>query len=184
MIVEEREYARLLGYPWGTLLEGDVRGRAEEAAAWFEAHGRPRVYCVTTPAPGNFGIPNSEIPAHVTITAITAGSEADTEVERLWEAGCVDEAYFLDRYAVAVVEKLAADLGADRRPGTGGIPFEEQWTLFEYIKPLNPEIEMLPSGMLKPKNSLLAVVPFDAETLPNPCVRCGMPDCSYRRTTA
>src|SRR6185295_16286563 len=100
---------------------------------------------------------------------------------RLWEADRVDEAYFLDRYAAAVVEKLAANLGPYQSPGTGKIPFEEQWTLFSYIRPLNPEIEMLPSGMLKPKNSLLAIVPFDAVTTPNPCARCDLPGCSFRR---
>ena len=141
MMVEEREYARLLGYPWGTLLEGDIRSRAEDAAAWYEHHCKPLVYCVES------------------VTAITAGAEVDREVAKLWDAGRVDEAYFLDRYAAAVVEKLAADLGPHQKPGTGDLPFEEQWKLFDVIKPLNPEIEMLPSGMLNPKNSLLAFVP-------------------------
>ena len=205
MIVEEREYARLLGYPWGTSLEGDVRQLAVDAAEWYEQHAKPRVYCVS--------------PADVayTVTAITAGREVDAEVERLWNAGRVDEAYFLDRYAAAVVEKLASDLGPYQSPGTGKLPFDEQWKLFSYIAPLNPEIEMLPSGMLKPKNSLLAIV--GAPPLPlgevarragegssrvalsnphpalraalsqrergcTPCTRCDLAGCSFRRVTA
>jgi hypothetical protein len=171
--VEEREYARLLGYPWGTLLEGDVRSRAESAAAWFETSAKPRIYCQEKVAGGVSG----------TITAVTAGREVDLEVARLWDAGHVDEAYFLDRYAAAVVEKMAADLGPYQSPGTGTIPFDMQWILFEYIKPLNPDIEMLPSGMLNPKNSLLAFVPFDAETTPNPCTRCDLRGCTFRRTS-
>src|SRR3954466_2757258 len=111
MIVEEREYARLLGYPWGTTLEGEIRERAERAAEWFEQNGRPRIYCVSVET-GN-------------VTAITAGREADIEASRLWEAGFLDESYFLDRYAAAVVEKMAADLGPYLSPGTGKMPFEE-----------------------------------------------------------
>ena len=114
---------------------------------------------------------------------ITAGKAVDAEVQQLWDAGKVDEAYFLDRYAAAVVEKLASDLGAHQRPGTGGIPFEEQFTLFSLIAPLQPEMEMLPSGMLNPRNSLLAVVRYDAQTTPNPCTPCQMPNCSFRRRT-
>ena len=172
MIVEEREYARLLGYPWGTSLEGDVRQLAVEAAEWYEQHARPRVYCV------------SPADAAYTVTAITAGREVDAEADRLWNAGRVDEAYFLDRYAAAVVEKLASDLGPYQSPGTGKLPFDEQWKLFSYIAPLSPEIEILPSGMLKPKNSLLALVPFDSKRIPNPCTRCDLVGCTFRRTTA
>lgn len=168
MIVEEREYARLLGYPWGTLLEGEVRSRAEEAAEWYERHCTPLVYCVDA------------------VTAITAGAAVDRETARLWDSGRVDEAYFLDRYAAAVVEKLAAELGPHQKPGTGDLAFEEQWTLFEVIKPLNPEIAMLPSGMLTPKNSVLAFVKRGAPDVQesNPCTKCNMPGCSFRRKTA
>jgi hypothetical protein len=181
VIVEEREYARLLGYPWGTALEGDVRGRAEQAAEWYERHCKPSVYCVS-PADTEY-----------TVTAITAGHHVDIEVDRLWNAGRIDEAYFLDRYAAALVEKLANDLGPYQSPGTGKLRFDEQWRLFSYIAPLNPEIEILPSGMLKPKNSLLALSnPHPAlradlsrrERLWNPCTRCALADCSFRRVVA
>jgi hypothetical protein len=181
VIVEEREYARLLGYPWGTGLEGDVRERAEQAAEWYEHHCEPRVYCVS---PDDRGY---------TVTAITAGREVDAEVDRLWNAGCPDEAYFLDRYAAAVVEKLANDLGPHESPGTGVLPFEEQWKLFSYIAPLNPEMEILESGMLKPKNSLLTIVRAGIlQREPRsrglyarvPCTRCDLAGCTFRRLTA
>jgi len=172
VIVEEREYARLLGYPWGTSLEGDVRQLAVAAAESYEQHAKPRVYCV------------SPAEAPYTVTAITAGREVDAEVDRLWNADRVDEAYFLDRYAAAVVEKLANDLGPYQSPGTGKLPFAEQWKLFSYIAPLNPEIEILSSGMLKPKNSILVIVPFDVKSTPNPCTRCDLAGCSFRRVTA
>src|SRR5262249_7074703 len=132
--IEEREYARLLGYPWGTLLEGDARELAEHAADWYLRYGKPRVYCLTSdrthePKESNQEQRASFLPAF-RVAGITAGLEVDVEVERLWAAGRVDEAYFLDRYGAGVVEKLAADLGPYRSPGTGKIPFEYQWTLF------------------------------------------------------
>src|SRR5690349_6015594 len=123
VIVEEREYARLLGYPWGTPLEGEVLERARTAAEWYEKHGKPRVYCVSD------------------ITGITAGHEVDREVERLWRCDAVDDAYFLDRYAAAVVENLAAGLGELASPGNGSVPFELQWQLYSRLASLNPEIE-------------------------------------------
>jgi hypothetical protein len=167
---DEREYARLLGYPWGRPLEGDVRGRAEQAAEWYRRHGRPRVYL-------------RELDSG-RVAALSAGPEVEQEVDRLWEADRVDEAYFLDRYGAAVVERLARDLGPYRSPGTGGMPFAEQRTLFAHLAPLAPDIEMLPSGMLKPRNSLLVVVPREAGGGGNPCCRCDWQGCSFRRGAA
>jgi hypothetical protein len=102
-------------------------------------------------------------------------------VERLWQDGRVDEAYFLDRYAAGVVERLAAELGACRSPGTGGIPMEEQHTLFSYLAPLKPDIEMFPSGMMSPRNSLLAQVFAFRGSTTNPCRTCDHPGCAFRR---
>jgi len=161
VVVEQREYARLLGYPWGTELEGQVRDLAQQAEAWYACHGNPRVYCV----PGVIGV--------------TAGSEVEVEVQNRWDDGRIDEAYFLDRYAAAVVEKLALDYGCTRRPGTSGVPFEKQFDLFAAIAPLNPEIEMLPSGMLRPKNSLLAS--DGGMKAPATCLPCRLANCSFRR---
>ncbi len=166
MIVEQREYARLLGYPWGTELEGDVLQQAVKASNWYEHHGKPQLYCVSN------------------IAGITAGWEVDEEVARLWAADRVDEAYFLDRYAAAVVEKFASDLGVLDTPGTGSVPFQLQWDLFSQLAPLNPAIEILPSGMLKPKNSLLAIVRERAEHLANACTRCDLSGCTFRRRSA
>lgn len=172
--VAEREYARLLGYPWGTALEGAVRERAEQAADWYARYCRPRVYCAKLEG-------QSWIQTPARVVAITAGIEVDEEVERLWSADRVDEAYFLDRYAAGVVEQLASELGDYRSPGTAGVPFEEQWTLFSHIASLKPEIEILSSGMLRPKNSLLTMVLEEGAHDPNPCMRCDLPGCRFRR---
>lgn len=190
-LIDERNYVRLLGYPMGTVLEGAVRERAEHAERWYAAHGRPRIYCATLPndAPSPQLSPgaskHSIAGTGFTVTAITAGPEVDAQVETLWAEGRIDEAYFLDRFGVAVVQKIAADRGRYHLPGCGTLPFEEQSRLFEYIARLSPEIEILASGMLKPKTSILALVPFDVEsTGGNPCTRCNVAGCSFRRKTA
>jgi len=158
-----------LGYPAGKPLEGEILARAEEAIGWYRRHGKPRVY--------------SRVVGNETIAAITAGAEVEDEVAKLWEADRVDEAYFLDRLAAAVVEHLAASLGNGRSPGHRGFPFEEQLRLHAQLEPL--EIELLPSGMLKPKNSLLAVYdpPDESVESVSPCSRCSF-RCSFRRKAA
>jgi hypothetical protein len=169
-VIELCEYARLLGYPWGKPLEGDVLKRAEEAIEWYRRNGKPRVYLRAL--------------GENALAAITAGSEVEEEVDELWRSDRVDEAYFLDRLAAAVVERIASELGPHRSPGYGGFPLEEQQALFAQFAPLSPEIEILPSGMLKPKNSLLGIFSLAGRAARNPCSSCGLPRCSFRRIAA
>lgn len=164
--VDEREFARLLGYPPGRQLEGDVLARAEAAEAWYREHGRPRVYTVEG------------------VAGITAGIEVEREIDRLWAGDRVDEAYFLDRYAAAVVEALARSLGTTRSPGHDGFPLEEQATLFARLQPSTPSIRMLPSGMLTPRHSLLATYVAVPGEPASPCRSCGMTRCRFRRGRA
>jgi hypothetical protein len=169
-VIDLREYGRLLGYPAGKPLEGDVLSRAEEAIDWYRAHGRPRVYV-------------QEMGGEA-IAVVTAGSEVEEEIAKLWAEDRVDEAYFLDRLAAAIVEKLASELGPHRCPGYAGFPLEEQRRLFEAVAPLAPEIGLLPSGMLKPVHSLLGVFTLGDVDDENPCIRCGLPRCRFRRKAA
>jgi hypothetical protein len=167
-LIHLHEYARLLGYPAGKPLEGDVLARAEEALDWYRRHGKPRVV--------------TRVVGSETLAAITAGFEVEDQVAKLWASERVDEAYFLDRLAAAVVEHLAASLGNGRSPGHRGFPLEEQPRLFAQLEPL--EIEILPSGMLKPKNSLLAVYDLSDQSADvSPCSRCDW-RCSFRRKAA
>jgi hypothetical protein len=140
-LIHLHEYARLLGYPAGKPLEGDVLARAEEALDWYRRHGKPRV-----------------------VTRVVGS----------------------DRLAAAAVEHLAASLGNPRSPGHKGFPIEEQARLFALLAP--PEIEILPSGMLNPKNSILAVYDPPDESVESvesvsPCSRCDW-RCSFRRKAA
>jgi len=165
-LIHLHEYARLLGYPAGKPLEGDVLARAEEALEWYRRYGKPRVV--------------TKVVGSETLAAITAGFEVEDQVAKLWASERVDEAYFLDRLAAAVVEHLAASLGAPRSPGHKGFPIEEQSRLYSILEP--PEIEILPSGMLNPKNSILAIYgPGSANV--SPCSRCDW-RCSFRRKAA
>jgi hypothetical protein len=165
-LIELHEYARLLGYPAGKPLEGDVLARAEEALDWYRRQGKPRVY--------------TRVVGNETIAAITAGPEVEAEVAKLWKADRVDEAYFLDRLAAAVVEHLAASLGNGRSPGHSGFPIEEQSKLYALVEP--EAIELLPSGMLRPVHSILAVYgPEDWSV--SPCARCDW-RCRFRRKAA
>jgi len=150
------EYARLLGYPPGEPLSSAVLERANQASTWYERHGHPRVF-----------IRNS-------VAAITAGVEVEAEIARRWKEDRVDEAYFLDRFAAGVVEHLARAVGVS--PGAGGWAIGRHFELMKILGPRAP-VELLPSGMLKPVHSLLAVVTGESTT----CSKCDV-RCDFRRT--
>jgi len=150
------EYARLLGYPPGKPLEGAVLARAEQASAWYERNGRPRVL------------------VRDSVAAITAGAEVEEAIARRWKEDRVDEAYFLDRFAAGVVEHLARSIGVS--PGSQGWEIERQVELMKLLGAEAP-VELLPSGMLKPVNSLLALVTGGSTT----CSKCDF-RCGFRRT--
>ncbi len=154
------EYARLLGYPPGKPLEGDVFLRAVEAIAWYREHGRPR----------------EMRRGHV--AAFTAGPEVQARVAELWEQDRVDEAFFLDRLAAGIVEQMARATG-HYSPGYKDFPIEAQAELMAILGPEAP-VELLPSGMLKPVNSLLAVITREPMS-PTSCSDCDY-RCTFRRT--
>ena len=150
------EYARLLGYPPGKPLEGAVLVRAEQARAWYERNGRPRVFIRDS------------------VAAITAGAEVEESIARRWSEDRVDEAYFLDRFAAGVVEHLARSIGVS--PGSQGWEIQRHFELMKILG-LEAPVELLSSGMLKPVNSLLAVVTGESTT----CSQCDF-RCGFRRT--
>lgn len=136
--------------------------------------------------------------------AVSAGSAVDEESQRLWEQGRPDEAYFLDRFGAAVAEHLVfwASVWICRRsgaggetvlaplsPGCGGWDLEEQAKLMRLIEDAaegaRGPLRMLPSGMLAPKNSLLAVRGLTrrllALTPADACCSCDLAPCAFRR---
>lgn len=220
--VAEAEYLRLLGLPRGRALEGELLARAGWARDWYAEHGRPfaaarRVAIErlageavilaegTTLRCGLLARRLGEGEAHaLQALAASAGPEVDAEAERLWAAGRPDEAYFLDRFGTAVVERLVFHAAlslcraAEARretllphlsPGCGRWELDDQPRLMRLVfggeREATGRVEMLPTGALRPKNALLAalgvtrrrVAPTPAEA----CRACDLPGCAFRR---
>jgi hypothetical protein len=202
--VREHELLRLLSLPRGRALEGDLRDRAEEARTWYATNGRPyasarraavrscdgdsvRLEDGTELRSGMLADRLRSGEAHaVYALAATAGREVADEVSRRWATDRPDEAYFLDRFAVAVTERLVfwaagelcrvsepagETLLAHLSPGCGQWDLADQHRVMALLvgadgSPRAAEaervhlgpLEMLPSGALHPQHSLLAVL--------------------------
>lgn len=140
--------------------------------------------------------------------AVSAGRECEEQARRLWEDGKPDEYFFLEIFGSTVAEHLVAEasgkicgwadgLGAaalpHHSPGYSGWDISEQIKLWDLIRrgqsgPLKARLEVLESGMLRPKKSLLAVfgVTRDLEKARRmanliPCETCSLARCQYRR---
>jgi hypothetical protein len=143
------------------------------------------------------------------LVAVSAGRACEEYAAGLWKEGRPDEYFFLEVFGSAVVERLVAEAGvricslAERdglvaaphySPGFNGSDVADQNELFGMIdrgrtRPWPEQLEVLPSGMLRPKKSQLAVFglagasgPFSAPPRPAPCARCFLPACRYRRS--
>jgi len=144
----------------------------------------------------------------VILVAVGAGPEAEKEAHRRWEDEKPDEYFFLEMYASAVVEHLTTVTGANLcdwaerhamavlphySPGYAEWDVAEQPHLLELVrrtrKQLWPSrVEVLESGMLRPKKTLLAVFGLTRHTerlrrLTElvPCENCSFAPCQYRR---
>ncbi len=141
------------------------------------------------------------------LVAASAGGACEEQARRLWTEGRPDEYFFLEAYGSAVVEHLVAaasgricDLaGRDGlmavphySPGYAGWDVADQTRLFGLLTrgraPWPGPLAVLPSGMLRPRKSLLAVFGLAARTpaalaAPRlvPCEPCSFSPCRYRR---
>jgi hypothetical protein len=140
--------------------------------------------------------------------AAGAGPEPETEASRLWKEEKPDEYFFLECYGSAVVEHLTTLVGArlcewaDKQgmavlphvsPGYQGWDIRDQHNLFDLLQggsraEFPGGLEVMDSGMLRPKKSLLAVFGLTrridltqnlAELVP--CSRCSFAPCDFRR---
>ena len=145
------------------------------------------------------------------VVAVSAGVAVDRRSRRLWLSRRPDEAYLLDRFAAAVVEHLAADAGSRLRrlardrglgllPGIG--PGHEGWDVGQQARvarcltgvggaPPPRTFQVLASGMIRPKSSLLAVFGLTSRTdladtawRRRPCGWCSAAACGFRRPEA
>jgi len=142
------------------------------------------------------------------LVAVSAGRDCEQQARELWEAAKPDEYFFLEIFGSAVVERIVAaasgricDL-ADRdglmavphySPGYSGWDVADQAKLFELITrgvnhPWPEPLEVLASGMLRPKKSLLGVFGLAPQSQrgrealrATPCENCSLSPCRYRR---
>jgi hypothetical protein len=142
------------------------------------------------------------------LVAVGAGPECEEMARQLWTEGKPDEYFFLEIFGSAVVEQLVMSASArlcawaDQRqlailphhsPGYSGWDIRDQKPLFHLIQSgKNPRfpsgLNVLESGMLQPKKSLLGVFGVTARldlarTLARlvPCENCALNACNYRR---
>lgn len=146
--------------------------------------------------------------AHSTIlVAVSAGPEIELEAQTRWREEKPDEYFFLEVYGSAVVEHLVMMTGArlcawadgdgsavlpHYSPGYPEWAIEEQPSLLELIGRTRRDaipLEILDSGMLRPKKSLLAVFGLTRHTDRvrrltdlSPCENCSFVACQYRRS--
>jgi hypothetical protein len=142
------------------------------------------------------------------IAAVSAGPEVEEEAQRLWKDEKPDEYFFLEVFGSAIVEHLVTTTGArlcawaegrsmavlpHYSPGYPDWDISEQARLLELIRRtqghnLPAELNVMESGMLRPKKSLLAVFGLTTKTEKVrkltelvPCQNCSLAGCQYRR---
>src|SRR5262245_52005976 len=142
------------------------------------------------------------------LVAVGAGPECEARARQCWEEGRPDEYFFLEMFGSAVVEQLVTQAAgricawADGcglavlphySPGYPGWPVTDQsefWKLIrgEELPTFPTPLEVLDTGMLRPKKSLLALfglTPHLEKVRPGsrliPCENCSLAGCTYRR---
>lgn len=140
--------------------------------------------------------------------AVSAGPEAEARARELWSADRPDESFFLDRFAVAVAERLATWTANELRrrardrgeellpgysPGYDGWPLDDQRPLFEALTlagraALPGPLRLLDSLALAPTYSLLALFGTTRRLdlaarawRRHKCSWCSLDGCQFRR---
>jgi hypothetical protein len=187
--------------------EGRPWWHARQAAFALE-DGRVKIESASFDSPRLYAQLQEAGAESVLLVAVSAGGECEAESRRLWEEGKPDEYFFLEIYGSAVVEALVAAASfrlcewADGRrasvlphysPGYPDWDIADQGTLHDLMdlerrRELPGAVEVLPTGMLKPKKSLLAVFGVTPQldrvqrlTTLVPCTNCSLVGCRYRR---
>lgn len=143
------------------------------------------------------------------LVAVSAGPECEQQAHQLWQEGKPDEYFFMEVFGSAVVEHLITQAGAricswaepagitvlpHYSPGYPDWDVTDQHKLLALIHaaadtPLPGVLQVLDSGMLRPKKSLLAVFGLTkaanaARLHPGlvPCESCSYAPCQFRRS--
>lgn len=144
----------------------------------------------------------------VVLVAASAGPELELAAQQLWAEEKPDEYFFLEVFGSAVVEQLVTMKGAELCAwadscGTAILPHYSpgypEWDIAEQapllqlicqgeVERFPGELDVLDSGMLRPKKSLLAVFGVTRHrdrvarlTDLSPCESCSYLSCQYRR---
>ena len=139
---------------------------------------------------------------------VSAGKECEEKAQKLWNEGKPDEYFFLEVFGSAVAEHLVTIIRArlcswaeendltilpHYSPGYLGWNMLDQKRIFDLIvlkttNCLPGEIKVYETGMLNPKNSMVAVFGITKNTNKArkyseliPCETCSMYSCQYRR---
>ena len=141
------------------------------------------------------------------LLAVSAGPQCEEKARAFWLEGKPDEYFFMEMFGSAVVEHLVTVANgrlcawADQHglaalphysPGYSAWDISDQpllWDLFRKTSNGFPgELDVLPTGMLRPKKSLLAIIGLTrhldrARSFARlvPCENCSLPGCQYRR---
>ena len=142
------------------------------------------------------------------LVAVSAGRQCEEYAQQLWRESKPDEYFFMEMFGSAVVEHLVTVASgricgwADHHgaaalphysPGYSGWDISDQTRLWSLIRQtgaphFDGQLEVLETGMLRPKKSLLAVIGItrnleQARRLAKlvPCENCFLPNCQYRR---
>lgn len=149
------------------------------------------------------------VDAHTSVVvAVSAGAQCEEKARELWQEGKPDEYFFLEMYGAAVVEHLITQTGGricawaeeagmaalpHFSPGYSGWEVSEQVRLWKLIREgangsFAGHLEVMDTGMLRPKKSLLAVFGITrnldkvlGQRNMVPCENCSLPKCQYRR---
>ncbi|HEX3358313.1 MAG TPA: hypothetical protein VHS31_15170 [Tepidisphaeraceae bacterium] len=149
-----------------------------------------------------------EAEAHSAIlVAVSAGPELEREAQQCWADEKPDEYFFLEVFGSAVVEHLTTMTGARlcawaERDGMAVLPHYSpgypEWDISQQPElrglmkslPAARGVEVMESGMLRPKKSLLAVFGLTrhidrVRKLSDliPCENCSFSPCQYRRAS-
>lgn len=219
--VRREEYHRLLQVPRNVDLEGLMLERANQAKAWYQDQGNPFVaWCeieimnIESPfihLAGGIQFHSAALAQRLSaaesqsmiLLAASAGIEVSDEVSKCWSDGRPDEAFFLDRFAVAITELLiqcsAIELCRNSEkqhttllphlsPGCGNWDIQDQHKLMDFLAPGQKQIgpiQMMDTGALHPQYSVMAALGVTqrkfAASPRDICRSCDLNPCAYRR---
>lgn len=186
-------FRRHIGLPACAELDDRLESLFDQSRTWYRQHGEPwaearqvsiqRIVYDVIHLEQHLQLSSSLLArglarahAHaLVVVAVSAGKAVDDQIDALWKGGRVDEAMFLNAYAIATVEHLRWQVGDHLRhtpretpctvlphysPGYDGWDLADQARLFRLIYDVGESnripLELLSSGGLRPSKSTLA----------------------------